>query len=93
MATICISDGKSKKSSIITVGLLIKCFVCNDISGNIIGLQHTFYIGTVVISGDITGGSVEAVVKVLREESRNRHKFNVHYFHLFYFIYKFNESL
>ena len=78
-----------------------KVFCCSDISGNIIGLQHTFYsvtegrgsldLCTVVISGDITGGSVEAIVKVLKEESRNRHKFNVHYFHLCYFIYKFNE--
>ena len=40
----------------------------------VIGLQHTFYSATegqgsldmctVVISGDITGGSVEAIVKV-----------------------------
>ena len=85
MATICINDGESKKSSTITVGLPIKCFVV--MTSVVIGLQHTSYsategqgsldIGTAVLSGDITGGSVEAIVKVLREESRNRHKFNV----------------
>ena len=69
MATICINDGESKKSSTITVGLPIECFVV--MISVVIGLQHTFYsvtegqgslgICTVVISEIL----LEAVWKLL----------------------------